>query len=90
MSRFESNCKIGIFRVFAKNCKVGNLFKKSRLRKLRKIARLTIFRVSCDFSQFSAVICSHLKLEDAKPDKIMIKIKLFVKMFPVNYTCQQC
>ena len=81
MSRFESNCKIGIFRVFAK---------KSQLRKLRKIARLTIFRVSCDFSQFSAVICSHLKLEDAKPDKIMIKIKLFVKMFPVDYTCQQC
>lgn len=90
MSRFESNCKIGIFRVFAKNCKVGNFLKKASCENCEKIARLTIFRVSCDFSQFSAVICSHLKLEDPKPDKIMIKIKLFVKMFPVNYTCQQC
>ena len=70
---FNATAKIAIFSVFAKNRKnrkVGGFFER-QLRKLRKIARLTVFRVSCDFSQFSAVFCSHLKLEDAKPNKVI-------------------
>ena len=57
---FNATAKIAIFSVFAKNRKnrkVGGFF-ETQLRKLRKIARLTVFRVICDQNLSSLLQCS--------------------------------
>ena len=57
---FNATAKIAIFSVFAKNRKnrkVGGFFER-QLRKLRKIARLTVFRVICDQNLSCLLQCS--------------------------------